>query len=101
MGAYCHTRVSCACALRAHPPPTPARDSRLASIAAFAYNLCLWAWGPPTLKKKIKLKIQFKLLFAFGSLQLDLSFKLFRDTTKLGAVARPKSIKRSLSNYGV
>ena len=43
--------MGCACALRAHPPPTTARDSRLASIAAFAYNLCLWAWGPPTLKK--------------------------------------------------
>ena len=51
MGAYCHTRVGCACALRAHPPPTTKTDSRLASIAAFAYNLCLWAWGPPSLKK--------------------------------------------------
>ena len=53
MGTYCHTRVSCACALRAHPPPTTKTDSRLASIAAFAYNLCLCPSGPPT-QKKIK-----------------------------------------------
>ena len=53
MGAYCHTTVGCACALRAHPPPTTARASRLASIAGFAYNLCLCPTGPPT-QKKIK-----------------------------------------------
>ena len=56
MGAYCHTTVGCACALRAHPPPTTARASRLASIAGFAYNLCLCPTGPPTLKKIKKKK---------------------------------------------
>ena len=58
MGAYCHTTVGCACALRAHPPPTTARDSRLASIASFAYNLSLCPTGPPTQKNKKKKKPQ-------------------------------------------
>ena len=51
IGTYCHTRVGCACALRAHPPPTTARASRLASIAMLAYNLSLCPTGPPTQKK--------------------------------------------------
>ena len=65
MGTYCHTTVSCACALRAHPPPTTRTDSRLASIAAFAYNLCLCPTGPPTQKNKKLLGGLFSRLHLF------------------------------------
>ena len=91
MGAYCHTTVGCACALRAHPPPTTARDSRLASIASFAYNLSLCPTGPPTQKKIKKRKNpnrQWRLGlivkdFLFYRVSADTNYFLCRNTNQI------------------